>query len=76
MIVKSYLVFPVEGQMVELISALEAMPECEVTKATNRNLVVLVTETDSEAAEKELEAALNEIPFLHALTLVSGHNEG
>ncbi len=76
MIIKSYLVFPVEGQITELVSALQAMPECEVTEATNRNLVVLVTETESEAAEKNLEVALNQIPSLQALTLVSGHNEG
>lgn len=76
MIIKSYLVFPVEGQLAELVTALESMPECEVTEATNRNLVVLVTETENETAEKNLEAVLNKIPSLQALTLVSGHNEG
>lgn len=75
MIIKSYLVFPAEGCLSELIIALSALPECEVMESTNRDLVVLVTETDGDAAEEALEATLQKIPSLQALTLVSGHNE-
>jgi len=76
MIVKSYLVFPVEGQLSKLMSDLEAIPGCEATAATNRELVVLVTETNRESDEKDLEDLLRKISSLQALTLVSGHNAG
>lgn len=75
MIIKSYLAFPVEGRLSELVNALEAMPACEVIEATNRDLIILVTETDGDSDEKDLENALHAIPSLQALTLVSGHNE-
>ncbi len=75
MVIKSYLVFPVEGKRSELEKALEAVPGCEVTPSTNRDVVVLVTDTEGEQAEKALEERLHAIPSLQALTLVSGHNE-
>lgn len=75
MIIKSYLVYPVAGQKSELEAALHNIPACEVTPSTNQDLLVLVTETADETAEELLEAQLQAIPSLQALTLVSGHSE-
>ncbi|MFT5195579.1 MAG: nitrate reductase NapAB chaperone NapD [Cellvibrionaceae bacterium] len=75
MIIKSYLVYPVEGKKSELEAALNLIPACEVTPATNQDLLILVTETADDAAEELLETQLHGISSLQALTLVSGHSE-
>ena len=75
MIIKSYLVYPAEGQLETLSKTLNGMPNCEVVPSTNENLLVLVTESEDEAAESTLESNLKAIPTIQAMTLVSGHNE-
>jgi hypothetical protein len=48
-----------------------------VTPATNYDVLVLVTDTPHEAAERALQAALDGLPDLLSLTLVAGagHHE-
>ena len=75
MIIKSYLVFPLGGRISELEQALSSISACEVTPSTNRDVLVLVTETENETAEKALEQQLHSIPSLQTITLVSGHKE-
>lgn len=75
MIIKSYLVYPAEGQLESLTTLLNGMPNCEVVPSTNENLLVLVTESEDEAAESTLEAQLKAISAIQTMTLVSGHNE-
>ena len=75
MIIKSYLVYPADGQLESLSKTLNGMENCEVVPSTNENLLVLVTESENEAAETALETKLKAIPTIHAMTLVSGHNE-
>ncbi len=75
MVIKSYLVYPHKEKRKELRAALNNMPECEITPALNHDLLVLVTETQDEAAEEELVAKLKAIPSLQNLALVSGYNE-
>jgi hypothetical protein len=43
-----------------------------VIPASNRDVLVLVTDTPHEEAEQALQASLRELPDLQALTLVSG----
>lgn len=75
MIIKSYLVFPAAGQQAACRAALEALPGCQVEPAANRDLLVLVTESADEAAEKALETQLHAIPSIEGLTLVSAMHE-
>lgn len=75
MIIKSYLVYPAEGQLKTLSKILNGIENCEVVPSTNENLLVLVTESEDEAAEATLETQLKTIPSIQAMTLVSGHNE-
>lgn len=75
MIIKSYLVFPISDRISELEQALSNIPACEITPSTNREVLILVTETENETAEKALEQQLHSIPSLQTLTLVSGHKE-
>lgn len=75
MVIKSYLAYPIEGKLIELEQALREMGGCEVVPATNRNLLVLVTESKDEKTEKVLAARLHNLPALQALALVSAYNE-
>jgi nitrate reductase NapAB chaperone NapD len=73
--IKSYLVYPVQGKQAELETQLRALPECEVHPATNHELLVLITDTPDEAAEKVIEAKLKEIDTLQCLALVAGYSD-
>ncbi len=70
--VMSYLVYPTEGGTAELRARLAEIPECHVTPATNAELLILVTDTDSSDREKELVEELRALPSLSLLALVSG----
>lgn len=70
--IKSYLAHVVERQRDEVSRRLGRLAGCAVVPATNRNLVVLVTDTPDEAAEEALEDALGHVPGLQCLTLVAG----
>ncbi len=75
MIIKSYLAYPVAGRYTELDQELRAVSACEVMPAANRELLVLVTESLDEEAEKALVARIERLPSLQALALVAGYNE-
>lgn len=70
--VKSYLAQAFDGQKDALVEALEKLPGCESFAAENENVVVLVTDTPDEEAEKVLQDALNQLSELKDLSLVSG----
>lgn len=70
--IKSYLAYPVRGQIDELAAALRRFGGCQVFPAINRNVLVLVTDTPHEAADEALQSALGDIPTLDALALVAG----
>jgi hypothetical protein len=73
--IKSYLAYPAQGKKVELEMQLRILPECEVLAATNHDLLVLITDTANEAAEKALELKLKEIQTLQCLALVAGYRD-
>jgi nitrate reductase NapAB chaperone NapD len=70
--IKSYLAYPVRGGQDDLAAALRALGACEVVAATNREVLVVVTDTTDEAAEEALQRALLLVPGLEALALVAG----
>lgn len=72
--IKSYLAHPHDGQKQDLIRSLEAMEQCEILPAENREVVVLVTDTSSKEEDERLVATLEKIPSLKFLSLVSGFN--
>jgi nitrate reductase NapAB chaperone NapD len=73
--IKSYLVYPASGKKAELEARLSALPECEVLPATSHDLLVLITDTAGEAAEKVLLAKLEKIDSLQCLALVAGYHD-
>ena len=73
--IKSYLVVPHKGQKEQLIEELKAYPECEVTSADNKEVLILLTETPNEEEDKSLFKKLNDLKNLQLLTLVSAFSE-
>ncbi len=72
--IKSYLAHPHNGKKNELIQALSAIDQCEVVAAQNKEVLVLVTETDNDSEENLLKEKLETINSLKLLALVSGFN--
>lgn len=68
----SYLVLPVAGATDQVARKLGAIPGCEVTRAENRDLLILVTETSGEEEERALQASVAELDGIHAISLTFG----
>ena len=48
------------------------MNDCEIVPSTNKDLIVLVTETNTKKEDIELEEKLNSLESLQMLSMVSG----
>jgi nitrate reductase NapAB chaperone NapD len=72
--IKSYLAHPEEGKKEELIKAISQIKQCEVIPAENKNVLVVITETEDETQEIILTKKLESIQSLKLLALVSGFN--
>ena len=70
--VKSYLVHAMDGKKEQLVTALNRLPQCQVNPSTNEDVLVLVTDTPTVAAEKKLEQIFESIPEIKNMALVSG----
>jgi hypothetical protein len=70
--IKSYLVYPVRGRRDALARALGAVGACEVIPSSTHDVLILVTDTPHEEAERTLQSALEGLPDLQGLTLVAG----
>ena len=55
-----------------MLNELQKLPNCEVIPAQNHEVIVIVTDTDSEETDTELYNQLLEIKGLKHLSLVSG----
>jgi nitrate reductase NapAB chaperone NapD len=75
MTVQSYLVYPQAGLVQAVARSLAEMPACEVLKSDNRDLLIVITESDSAEAQKALETQLEGVPGIECLALVSGWME-
>jgi len=65
----SYLVLPVAGAAEQVARRLAAIRGCDVTRAENRDLLILVTETSGEDEERTLRASLEELEGVRAMSL-------
>lgn len=71
----SYLAVPIAGEAESLSARLGAMPGCEVIRATNRDVMVLLTETSGGAEEEALRSRIQTTEGLAALVLTFGEIE-
>lgn len=69
----SYLAYPKRGEKRALIRDLSALDYCEVVPAENENILLLVTDTPNEQAEKVLQQKLNSLKTLQSLGMAFGH---
>lgn len=72
--IKSYLAHPYQGKKSDLIKDISRLTQCEVIPAENKDILVIVTETDTKAEEEDLQQQLEKIPSLKLLAMVSGFN--
>ena len=72
--IKSYLAHPMEGKKLELIKAISTIAQCDVIPAENREIIVVVTETETKEEEANLRQQLETIASLKLLAMVSGFN--
>ncbi|MDC1162433.1 hypothetical protein OAT18_03215 [Tenacibaculum sp.] len=72
--IKSYLAHPHDGKKAELINAIASIEQCEVIPAENKEILVVVTETENKAEEEKLREKLETITSLKLLAMVSGFN--
>lgn len=68
----SYLALPIAGEADSLSARLGALPGCQVIRATNRDVMVLLTETSGGAEEAALRSRLEATEGLAALVLTFG----
>ena len=72
--IKSYLAHPHQGKKTELMQTLTSLDHCEVIPAENKELLILITDTESNLQEDNLQEQLNTISSIKLLALVSGFN--
>jgi len=70
--IKSYLIQAQSGKYRELVSELQELASCEVIPSTNKELIVLVTETESDHSDQQLLNTINSLENLKMMSLVSG----
>ena len=70
----SYLAIPKDGARDDLCAELAKIEHCQIIPAANREVVVLVTDTPDESAEKALQKKLKGLDCLHSLCLSFGYN--
>ncbi len=69
--IKSYLAIPKKEQKDKLKDEINQLGQCEVTPSDNREVLIVVTETEDEKADKKLFEKLSGLESLQLLTLVS-----
>lgn len=70
--IKSYLAHPHEGKKEVLVDALSAIDNCEVVPAENRDLLIIVTDTQDNIEDQKLKETIEAIESLKLLAMVSG----
>jgi nitrate reductase NapAB chaperone NapD len=70
--IKSYIAIPLDGTRKELESRILKISGCEVIAAENRDVLVVITDTNSNELDEKVHQQLLSIPLIKHLTLVSG----
>lgn len=72
--IKSYLAHPHDGKKNELIKALSQFTSCDIIPAENKDLLIIVTDTDNKVEDQQLKEKIEAIDSLKLLAMVSGFN--
>jgi len=68
----SYVIHPAPGQCDRLSESLNLLKGCSAVRADLHEVILLVTETDSEDEERALQATLKDQPELYAMAMTFG----
>ena len=69
----SYLAYPEHGKKEQLRKDLLALDYCEVTPAMNAEILILLTDTPDDEAEKTLQQKIKNLKSLQSLGMTFGH---
>jgi nitrate reductase NapAB chaperone NapD len=72
--IKSYLAHPYKGGKSHLMRELSAIKGCEVIPSENKNVLILITDTQTKKQEEFIKNQLHRIGSLQLLAMVSGFN--
>jgi len=72
--IKSYLAHPHKGKKKELIQTISAIKQCEVIPSKNKEVLIIITDTETKVEDDEIRKKLENIETLNLLTMVSGFN--
>lgn len=72
--IKSYLAHPHDGKKDKLTEALKALENCDVIPAENKDLLIIVTDTNTGEQDDQLKEQIESIDSLKLLAMVSGFN--
>ena len=72
--IKSYLAHPHKGKKKELIQTILAIKQCEVIPSKNKEVLIIITDTETKVEDDEIRKKLENIETLNLLTMVSGFN--
>ncbi|MEC3907788.1 hypothetical protein VOI54_12225 [Tamlana sp. 2201CG12-4] len=70
--IKSYLAHPHDGKKAELVKAISKLNNCDVIPAENKDLLIVVTDTDNKSEDENLKEQIEAIESLKLLAMVSG----
>jgi nitrate reductase NapAB chaperone NapD len=72
--VKSYIATPLNGKLKELHLQFEQIEGCEVIPSQNKDVLIVLTDTDTDEQDEKVYQLLLSVPDLEQLTLVSGYS--
>ena len=70
--IKSYLAHPHNGKKGTLIKAISQLSNCDVIPAENKDLLIVVTDTNDKIEDEQLKEKLEALDSLKLLAMVSG----
>ena len=73
--ISSYLAIPKANQLPELTKQVEAFSECETLPSSNKEVLVVTTDTIDAQAEERLIQKIQSLDSLQQMTMVSGYND-
>lgn len=68
----SYVVHASQEDCPKLVETLNSLPGCEASPSDDGKLIILVTETDSQADDERLQNTFKTIPEIQGLALTFG----
>ncbi|OGR12162.1 MAG: hypothetical protein A2277_10970 [Desulfobacterales bacterium RIFOXYA12_FULL_46_15] len=71
----SFLAFPKTDMKDRLIADLSAMAYCEIKPSGNKDVLILLTDTPDEEANKNLIDAIKALNSLQSLSMAFGHTD-